>query len=136
MIAAVQGTGPVFDCLTGTWTTAGQLVVIPDVMDPAPPVTPSIDGARVEQGPTDESSPLTSWTAIALAVGVSTDTLRRHRTERGDKHGPYFGTTDEARRWFVRLTSGEPRRVGPGKAGHTAPTTGRTLADLERTRQK
>lgn len=78
-------------------------------------------------------APLTSWSAIAAACGVSDDTLARRRRARGDTSPPWFESPAAAREWYSDLvgahpspaarTPRRPRREGTGGA------VGPTLAE-------
>ncbi|MCA9491742.1 MAG: hypothetical protein KC621_17545 [Myxococcales bacterium] len=62
------------------------------------------------------NQPLTSWSAVADAVGVSVDTLLRRRREHGIRERrPWFGSEREAREWYAALGRAPPlSRRRPG----------------------
>jgi hypothetical protein len=47
--------------------------------------------------------PLTTWRAIAQAIGVSEDTLARRRSDAADRAAPYFVDAQAARDWYQGL---------------------------------
>jgi len=85
--------------------------------------------------------PVTTWAAVARAVGISEDTLRRRRKEWSvAARKPHFDKADDACRWYRRCehrgTGQEPRmpapRVPRPKMPRMQGTRGTTLADLRR----
>lgn len=52
--------------------------------------------------------PLTTWRAVAQAVGVSEDTLARKRAAAGDASPPWFEDAEAARRRYAGLLA--PKR--------------------------
>lgn len=52
--------------------------------------------------------PLTTWRAVAQAVGVSEDTLARKRAAAGDGSQPWFEDGEAARRWYFGLLAPKP----------------------------
>ncbi len=89
----------------------------------------------------ESSGPVTSWAAVARAVGISNDTLTRRRKAWGvEAAKPNFDSTDDARGWYRscehRGTGLEPRTRAPRAPRHSKPmkqgTRGTTLADLRR----
>ena len=112
----------------------------PELAEPEPQVVAS---AAAEQGAATSSTParpVTSWAAVARAVGKSDDTLARRRKAWGIKaKKPHFDSADEARQWYRRCehrgTGQEPRTLPP-RAPRTPRRkarciTGLTLADLD-----
>lgn len=70
-----------------------------------------------------EGGPLTTWRAIALAIGVSEDTVARRRTDAGDRAAPYFVDRDAARTWYQGLVA--PRPVAKPTIKRARPPEGR-----------
>lgn len=56
--------------------------------------------------PLSAEGPLTSWRAIAAALGKSDSAVLRARRKRGDKHRPWFASADEVREWWQGLHAG------------------------------
>jgi hypothetical protein len=86
--------------------------------------------------------PLTTWRAVAEALGVSVHTVMRRRRQNGDHdttRRPYFVDVEAARAWFADLVTSRnvpvpPVRVTkvapPKPSTPKAPTGGTTLADM------
>ena len=103
-------------------------------------------GPKVQELLSDEGDgvasapvPVTSWVAVARAVGISVDTLLRRRKEWGvAARKPHFDEADDAGRWYRRCehrgTGQEPRSPEPRAPRRRRPkskgTRGTTLADL------
>lgn len=87
---------------------------------------------------TGTPAPLTSWRAVAAAVGVDEDTVHRWRSRSGDSAPPMFEDTDGARRWWRRIRYGAPRERTPNpprsprSTPHRGHVGGTTLDDLRR----
>lgn len=80
-----------------------------------------------------DAAPLTTWTAVAEACGVSVDTLKRRRTERNDQTPPFFADSNAARQWYRNLLAPSPHPVSVPKrrSPPTRPARGLTLAELK-----
>ena len=98
-----------------------------------------------EDGVAPAPVPVTSWAAVARAVGISDDKLWGRRKKWGIKaKKPHFDNAEDARRWYRRCEhqgtglephTPVPRPVrAPGRKSRG--TKGLTLADLETTRGK
>jgi hypothetical protein len=56
-------------------------------------------------------SPVTSWRAVAKVLGVSEDTVARHRREYDDRRAErWFGDADSVRAWWRQLHEPPPLR--------------------------
>jgi hypothetical protein len=104
---------------------------------------PPAAGVSAEPKPRD--GPVTSWAAVARAVGLSEDTIGRRREEWGiEEEKPHFDNSDEARRWFRKCehrgAGMEPRTPAPRAPRTPRPsargTKGTTLADLLAARER
>lgn len=93
------------------------------------------DEQRVESA----SGPLTTWAAVARAVGVSADTMGRRRKEWKDtRPHPYYIDIAAARAWYRHGLAGEAGfpPPAPGRKSRSCTATsklgtgGTTLADL------
>ena len=98
-----------------------------------------------EDGVAPTPVPVTSWAAVARAVGISDDTLRKRRKKWGVvARKPHFDQADDACRWYRRCehrgTGLEPHTPAPrplrAPGRKSRGTKGLTLADLEATRGK
>jgi hypothetical protein len=62
--------------------------------------------------------PLTSWRAVAAALGVSEDTVLRRRRAVRDASAPWFRDADAAIAWWQKVrTPRRPRVLTPRKVG-------------------
>ncbi len=90
--------------------------------------------------PTGKSGPMTTWAAVARAVGVSVDTMGRRRKEWRDiRPHPYYIDAAAAQAWYRHGHAGggpgvphpaSGRKARPSTATGKLGTTGTTLADL------
>lgn len=96
-------------------------------MQPDADVRGQIDALRAEVAELRElvgGRPLTSWRAIARALGVSEATLHRRRRDTGDRAPAWFRDADAAAAWWLDLhrepdaapTSRKPRSSRKGEA--------------------
>lgn len=60
-------------------------------------------------------TPLASWKTIAVAVGVSYETLHRRRREAEDETEPYFLSAEDARAWYRKLVAPAPKPARRGR---------------------
>ncbi|MEQ1569577.1 MAG: hypothetical protein ABMA64_28325 [Myxococcota bacterium] len=51
----------------------------------------------------NDRMPLTTWRAVAAAVGVSEDTIARKRSAAKDESQPWFEDAEAARDWYAAL---------------------------------
>lgn len=82
-------------------------------------------------------APLTTWKAIAAAVGVSERTLARRRRAGNDRSRPYFPDAEAAITWYGDLAGARP----PPKAGRRTISrprqpSGDDVAEFERVRRR
>ena len=87
------------------------------------------------------AGPVATWRAVAHAVGVSVDTLRRRRKKWGtEARKPHFNNADDARDWWRKcehrgvglVPRSPPPRRAPRRAGPSAQgTVGLTLAAVK-----
>jgi hypothetical protein len=72
----------------------------------------SLVKAREEapEGGAGTGGPLKSWRAVAAAIGVSEDTVGRHRKRKSDVTPCYFESVETARAWWRDLLAPQPRR--------------------------
>lgn len=52
--------------------------------------------------------PVTSWRAAAAVLGISEDTLVRHRQRAGDDSRPWWSSPDAVREWWAELHASKP----------------------------
>ena len=120
--------------------------LLEDALEPAEQM-PETDAHEDADGvdATAESLPVTTWAAVARAVGHSVDTMARRRKAWGiEAKKPHFDNAEEARRWYRRCehqgTGLEPHTPVPrpvrASGRKSRGTKGLTLADLETTRGK
>ncbi|MDP2310943.1 MAG: hypothetical protein Q8P18_33295 [Pseudomonadota bacterium] len=69
------------------------------------PGVPYVAPSAVEPVPVppSQSAPLSSWRAVAEALGVDDSTVRLHRRRTRDSHPRLFADAAEARRWYTAL---------------------------------
>lgn len=124
------------DALTGPAAEVGRPSASP------PPEAPPVLAA---QNADAAGGPLTTWAAVARAVGVSGDTLARRRSEWGiTSPKPFFKSIEEAREWYRAGGSGIARHNRPSPSAKArgrmaaipGATRGTTLADLDAARGK
>lgn len=70
----------------------------------------------------DERGPLTTWKQVAVAVGVSHDTVTDRRRKVGHTDPPHFDDAAAARTWWRGLTSSKPKppKARPRRKATTA----------------
>lgn len=86
--------------------------------------------------PQPQSSPITTWRAVAEALGVSEQTVHRRRRGAGDTtKKPHFDDIAGARRWWGRIIGRAPvPTTSPASSRRPSahqPAGGTTLADLK-----
>jgi hypothetical protein len=69
----------------------------------------------------EAEGPLTTWRAIAQAVGVSEDTLARRRGDAADQTAPYFVDAQAARAWYQGLLAPKPKEKAPRRQARPKP---------------
>jgi hypothetical protein len=68
------------------------------------PAAPNHPAATTTEGP------ISSWLAVARAVGIDDSTIRAHRRRTGDATPPYFESAAAARAWYAALRTAPDTR--------------------------
>lgn len=99
LLAQCSGTGSGLDESGLPRDAATGLVVIaPAPLDVTAP-------AAVTEGARPSAAPLSTWLAVAAALGVDDSTIRSHRRRTRDETGPFFASDVEARSWYSGMVN-------------------------------